>query len=162
MANQTGFSTTTKFSDEVRDGADLCDHVTAEDLSNAVGYFYERDSFGLVGAYICCQACTDAGKNAEAEELVCCDDCKLSFPRKQTIAWKWYDFYAAQGDEPTIVCDTCQDADKHKARVAQDQRNYNEEFGDNGVDDFFDLDDDSQDEEEEEIDDDQFVDEGEV
>lgn len=137
MANQTGFSTTTTFGDEVMSGADFCEHVSPESLSNAVGYFYERDSFGLVYAEICCQACKEKGQNAEAEELVCCDDCKLSFPRKHTIAWKWYDFYAAQGDEPTIVCDTCQLADKHKQRVARDASNYQEEFGDDGVDDFF-------------------------
>lgn len=129
MANTTGFISTTTFSDEVMSGTDFCDHVTAEDLSKGVGYFYERDSFGLVFSEICCQECKDKAKAKEAEVIVQCGDCKQSFPRKLTTEWRWYDFYAAQGDIPSIVCNTCWTAETHQQRMARDARDYNEEMG---------------------------------
>lgn len=134
MANTTGFKATTTFGDDVMVGTDFCEHVKEDDLSQAVGFFYERDSFGWVFTEICCQACKDKVKAEEAEVLVTCADCALPHPRKSTSEWKWYDFYAAQGDEPTIICNGCWSAEKHQQRMARDQQDYNAEFGHNEPD----------------------------
>ena len=140
MANQTGWVMTSTPRQEVIDGADFCDHVSAEDMCKAVGYGYESDSCGLVAAYICCQECCDAARKQEQEELVTCNDCGQRHPRKNVTAWKWYDFYAAQGDEPIEVCNGCWDQPKHQQRLKKDAQDYAEEFG---VED--DLDDDEDD-----------------
>lgn len=139
MANQSGFRYTANYS-SVIEGADLCEHATEKGLDQAVGYFYESDSFGYVAVFICCETCREASQQQEDAELVCCADCKKEVPQGQTIAWKWYDFYAAQGDEPIIVCKECRVADTHRARVAKDDAEYAEEMG-HGDDDQDDDDD---------------------
>lgn len=128
MANKTGFKTTKTFSD-ILSGTDFCDHVKEDDLSKAVGFFYERDSFGWVGTEICCQDCKDQGLEEEQATLVCCADCSGTFPRSQVIEWVPYDFYEPQGDVPTIVCHGCRLAEKHSRRVAKDQADHDHEFG---------------------------------
>ena len=135
MSNQVGFRHTATFT-SVIDGADLCEHVTENGLAKAVGYFYERDSFGFVSVLICCEECREEIKKAEDATLVCCFDCKKQVLQGQTVAWKWYDFYAAQGDEPYIICNECRVKDTHKARVAKDNKEHGEEmYGNDDQDD---------------------------
>lgn len=105
---------------------DLCEHLQIGDKAIV---HTERDSFGPVGEVILCQDCEDERLKEEAEVQVICHDCKQEHPRSQTIAWKWYDFYAAQGDEPLTICDACRVADKHQARVRADEREYCLEHG---------------------------------
>jgi len=49
-------------------------------------------------------------------------------PITRGFNWKWYDFYAAQGDEPLRICYACQKLAKHKTRVRRDREDYNAEF----------------------------------
>lgn len=41
--------------------------------------------------------------------------------QRDTISWRWYDFYAAQGDEPLTVCKECLVKPKHVSRVKKDR-----------------------------------------
>lgn len=129
MTNTTGIRMTTSFTPELLAGGDLCEHITHDDLSKAVGFTYERDSFGYVGAYICCKPCMDKIKEEIDNEPTFCHDCNLTFPKKETRRWTPYDFYEAQGDVATIVCDTCVDGKRHQDRVALDDHYYRLEFG---------------------------------
>lgn len=115
------------FNVTVRDEFDMCSHL--EVGQKAYRVIYEYDSFGTLGAWACCEACSEAADKAEDEENVICFDCGGEFQRQETHEWKPYDFYAAQGDEPLIICKTCRIAPKHLARVRNDEDNYNWEFG---------------------------------
>jgi hypothetical protein len=46
---------------------------------------------------------------------------KKQFKQKDLTTWKWYDFYAAQGDEPLLLCKECRNGERHKKRVAEDR-----------------------------------------
>jgi hypothetical protein len=96
----------------------LCSHVEVGETPYAV--FKEDDSFGPVGRYAVCEDCYKEEKAKEEEELVTCDDCKKKHPRKDVMSWRWYDFYAAQGDEPFEICNECWDLPKHSVRRADD------------------------------------------
>lgn len=92
-----------------------CKHV-AKDASLLHVVSYENDSFGKEG-YCMCKEC-DAQMRAEldAEEVVC-EDCGKTYVRCETISWRWYGFYAPQGDEPLVICASCQDGETHKKRL---------------------------------------------
>lgn len=135
MANQTGFRATTNFTKEDKECSDYCPHVSHKKLKHAVGYFYERDSCGPVAQYIVCESCRVKCQEQEDNQEVVCHDCKQTVLVKNSIEWKWYDFYAPQGDEPIIICNDCRKLQKHIDRVAKDTRDYNEEFGHDDVDD---------------------------
>jgi len=139
MANQTGYRATTKFPH--LDSSDFCGHVSHADHSKAVGYFYEEDSFGPVGHYIVCAECRDKIKNEAQQANVCCHDCCLTVKVKDSISWTPYDYYPAQGDVPTIVCNNCVGLFKHQQRVAIDAADYKAEFGCNDDDDNYDEED---------------------
>lgn len=104
---------------------DLCDHIKMGDRCWDIT---ENDSFGIVSGYYCCQACKDEADREEGEELVYCADCGEEKKTKDTIRWKWYDFYAPQGDEPLIICNECADKEKHQARVTKDLESYEREM----------------------------------
>lgn len=114
-----------------------CEHAEVD--ASVVAYVrYEKDSFGPVSSYACCEECDKKADEEEGNELHTCHDCNQDKPRKDGIEWKWYDFYAPQGDEPLFICNCCQKEPKHLQRVETDRRNYEEEFGkdeDNGNDD---------------------------
>jgi len=129
VANTTGFTSTTTFSEEVLSGADFCKHVSMKKLNKGVGFFYERDSFGYVFAEIVCEACRVKGLEELGNSIEVCADCGKEHPRKETRQWRWYDFYAPQGDEPRIICNTCWDLDRHVQRMANDKLDYEREFG---------------------------------
>lgn len=99
--------------------SDLCEHVKA-DPASAVALFKEDDTFGPVVRYICCATCRDQQIKEEGEEKIACQDCGTVYTRKEVIFWKWYDFYAPQGDEPLVICRPCAQATRHKLRVSQD------------------------------------------
>jgi hypothetical protein len=140
MANVTGYRATTTF--RYLDQSDFCDHVSHGDVSNAVGEFYEDDSFGPVGIYIVCAACRDKCLESQGNEPKVCHDCRMTVLHKDTITWKWYDFDSRQGDEPLVICNGCCVLPTHIARVDNDTRNYREEMG---YEDEDDRDDDDQD-----------------
>ena len=96
-----------------------CEHVI-ENPSLLYVIQYENDSFGREG-YCCCKVCYDAGEQARQEEPTTCHECKQTFPRSETTTWRWYDFYAPQGDTPMVICNTCYAAPKHQARMARDR-----------------------------------------
>lgn len=62
-------------------------------------------------------------------ETEVCHDCKKPFFKKDGIEWKWYDFYAAQGDEPLSICNQCRKGETHRHRVERDRVDYEEEMG---------------------------------
>lgn len=144
MANECGYSNSKNYLQHL-DAADYCDHVTKEDLSKAVGYIYERDSFGYVFMEIVCEECRAKRQEQADDAMVCCHDCKKEHPRKVTTAWKWYDFYAPQGDEPYEICEDCWKEPKHQTRLANDKANYDAEFGTTDDEDFDDDVDDEED-----------------
>lgn len=60
-------------------------------------------------------------------ETEVCYDCKKPTFKKDGFEWKWYDFYAAQGDEPLFICNQCRKGEVHRHRVENDRRNAEEE-----------------------------------
>lgn len=62
-------------------------------------------------------------------ETEVCHDCKKPFFKKDGIEWKWYDFYAAEGDEPLFICNQCRKGEVHRHRVESDRIDYEEEMG---------------------------------
>lgn len=105
-----------------------CQHVE-NDPSLATHVSRENDSFGIVSQYVCCQACFEELKQEEGRKVVTCNDCHGVFEAKDTKQWRWYDFYAAQGDIPLTVCNTCWDKDRHQNRMAKDHQDYIDELG---------------------------------
>lgn len=105
-----------------------CEHVEV-DVNMAYAIRRERDSFGTVGSYLVCEACDDKADEEEGQEEHVCVDCKQTHLAKDGIAWRWYDFYEAQGDVPTRICNACKVLPKHKLRVANDQAEHDREFG---------------------------------
>jgi len=110
------------------------DHVD-QDPSTAFVLEGEQDSFGPVSRYVSCEQCYRDSQEERRKELVRCDDCKLAIPSENVRTWKWYDFYAPQGDEPYHICESCWDAPAHVARMKKDdeERACEEEYydGDN-------------------------------
>lgn len=106
---------------------DECEHV-----QNHPEMLYvisrENDSFGIVGEYGMCQSCYRQMKENINNEKVICHDCHQTVNKGDTISWKWYDFYAPQGDEPMIICNHCRTLPKHKQRVIKDREEYEEEI----------------------------------
>ncbi|BAQ02689.1 hypothetical protein AVU38_gp161 [Ralstonia phage RSL2] len=111
-----------------------CEHVEA-DVNLATVIRREMDSFGPVSSFVCCKACDEKADEEEGNEECHCADCKLTVKKKDGFEWRWYDFYAAQGDEPLFICNACKELDKHKARVARDDADRRAEFGDDNSDD---------------------------
>lgn len=105
-----------------------CEHVE-KDINLAYALRAERDSFGPVSTWLCCKACEEAAEEAEGEVEEVCADCGKTHKAKDGIAWKWYDFYAAQGDEPLQICNECRKAEKHLERVRRDREDYEAEMG---------------------------------
>lgn len=103
-----------------------CEHVEADPSVMAV-VAYENDSFGREG-YCLCEACDDLSVEHEDNEEHVCHDCKSCKPLKEGVMWKWYDFYAAQGDEPLFICNECRKKDTHINRVRRDRQDYEEEM----------------------------------
>jgi hypothetical protein len=105
---------------------DTCEHILKPEDLHVV--LYENDSFGNEGRAVC-KVCYNKIKEEDNVEVVCCD-CLNVFLAKDTIEWKWYDFYTPQGDEPLIICNSCKCLPKHLKRIERDARMYKEEFGD--------------------------------
>jgi len=103
-----------------------CEHVEADPML-AFGFTAENDSFGRE-TYVMCRACWDEAEQEEDEEEHTCFDCKKKFKLKDGFLWKWYDFYAAQGDEPLPICNECAGKEKHLARRRKDAAERDEEL----------------------------------
>ena len=107
--------------------ADLCPHVE-EDVSKAFICHQETDSFGPVGQYVACKECNEELRKEEEEEKHHCRDCGNTVLMKNGRFWKWYDFYAPQGDEALFVCDECWTEPQHENRMERDNEEYHEEM----------------------------------
>lgn len=105
---------------------DKCEHVEAGVAPHAL--CKEDDSFGPVGRTILCKACYEKDRDAEKERLCFCNDCKKEIRRWDLRGWRWYDFYAAQGDEELLLCAECWEAPRHKERMRQDKEDEEAEF----------------------------------
>lgn len=107
---------------------DCCEHVAA-DPALLFAVHRENDSFGSESTCLC-EACSGkVTEEEEAEEHVCAD-CGATFTLESGgVLWKWYDFYAAQGDEPRPICGACRTSERHLARVRKDRADYEEESG---------------------------------
>ena len=103
-----------------------CEHCE-EDPSKVYAVFYENDPWGREG-HCLCESCYDKAIEEEGEEILTCHDCGAEHPKKEMRIWRWYDFYAAQGDEPIIVCPKCRVAEKHIQRVRKDEADMNDEL----------------------------------
>ena len=115
MANTEGYLSTKRFTK--LECADFCEHCSADDLSKAVGYYYERDSFGLVSQYIVCEPCRLANEEAHGNQPTNCHDCGKTVLIKDTIEWKSYDFVMEVYEEPIEICTECQCGEKHQKRI---------------------------------------------
>lgn len=102
-----------------------CEHVAAGE--EGVALLKEDDSFGPVLRVVVCCACLDEADRAEAERVDTCDDCHALKPMSEIQEWRWYDFYAPQGDEPLLICDACRELPKHQERVRRDRAEREEE-----------------------------------
>jgi len=107
---------------------EACDHVR-ENSELAVAIFTEKDSFGPLCWYAVCEECYQKTVKDEDAEVCACHQCKTVMTRGKLYAWKWYDFYAEQGDEPMLLCSTCRNSEQHKERVAEDRRHRKKELG---------------------------------
>lgn len=107
-------------------GDSVCEHVQ-HGKAQQYAVFKEDDSFGPVGRFVVCKACFEEEQAKEQERTEVCDDCKQ--PKRKSVCgeWRWYDFYAAQGDEPLHICDDCRQLPRHKDRVVEDRRSRDEE-----------------------------------
>jgi len=105
-----------------------CPHVE-KDINLAYALRREMDSFGPVSSWVCCKKCDDKETEREGLETAVCHDCSKSVMKKDSFLWRWYDFYAPQGDIPLRVCNACRHAPKHIERVRRDQEDYEQEFG---------------------------------
>ena len=104
-----------------------CEHVEA-DPGKLYVVHYENDSFGREG-YCLCEECDTEREEDEGNQLYTCTDCKVKFPLKDMLVWKWYDFFAVQGDEPLHLCKSCYAAPKHQERIRKDQEDRDWELG---------------------------------
>lgn len=95
-----------------------CSHVT-DKSEKLYAISYENDSFGREG-YCMCKNCWDSAEEKEGENDVVCNDCHRTIKAKDSIEWKWYDFYAPQGDIPLIICKDCEKKEKHIKRKESD------------------------------------------
>ena len=124
MANvlSTRFDVATWLGD---DRSDRCDHVQAGTEGYAV--FCEDDTFGPVMRNVVCKPCYDEAQEELHYEP--CYDCKERKKHKEILQWKWYDYYAPQGDEPLYICTACWMLPKHEARMAADREEEDDEMG---------------------------------
>ena len=106
---------------------DHCEHLKEGDTAYII--HEERDSFGTVSAYAECAACAEQRQNDEQERQVVCKDCLQRFRKADTSEWRWYDFYAPQGDEALVLCHGCWKAPKHVARMRKDEEDRLYEMG---------------------------------
>jgi len=107
--------------------SDLCEHVE-RDRSLAFRVLCEDDSFGPVARFVACKQCYDESREEARKVHHICDDCGASVAREGGIMWKWFDFYAPQGDEPLFICLTCEESPTHAKRVERDSADYEREM----------------------------------
>ena len=105
---------------------DCCEHVGA-DSSLAFVISREHDSFGSEG-YVTCESCYEQSLEEEDNSREVCHDCSQTVLRKEGYFWKWYDFYAPQGDEPLFICHECAKKEKHTERIRRDREEYEAEM----------------------------------
>lgn len=109
------------------DCSERCEHVDS-DPGTAYSVFTEDDSFGPVLRYIVCRPCYEKAKQEKNDEKHVCHDCGKSVRWAEGNTWKWYDFYAEQGDQPMFLCFACYDAPKHQDRMARDREEERKEL----------------------------------
>ena len=109
------------------DRSDLCEHVEVN-RTQAYAVLCEDDCSGLVVRYVVCVSCYAAHEQEEGSRIRRCCDCHKDVQQKEGGEWRWYDFYAAQGDEPMFLCDVCRRLPRHLERRRRDLEDYQEEM----------------------------------
>lgn len=104
-----------------------CEHILAGEPCYCE--YVESDSFGIVGESPVCKDCYDKIELEAQAEIHSCHDCHKKVPASEGVFWRWYDFYAPQGDEPMFICNECTVKPTHINRREKDQRDYNYEMG---------------------------------
>lgn len=99
---------------------EFCDHVQVN-KSLAYVSLNEDDGFGPLSRYVVCKPCYEKAQQEYAEQSTYCDDCKQYKKNSQMRQWRWFDFYAAQGDEPVDICKECWELPKHEKRMSNDR-----------------------------------------
>lgn len=109
-------------------GADFCEHCSANDLSAAVGYFYEQENGQYVFAEIVCEVCRLEAQKVIDETPETCEDCHHEVPHKDVRYWRPYYFHAPSGDVPATICKACWELPKHQERMKKDDEDYRAEM----------------------------------
>lgn len=109
----------------VDEADDVCEHLKVGDTCHCIG---EQDSFGPVSRFYECADCRKKSRESADEVMEFCHDCGTEHPRKDMRQWRWFDFYAPQGDEPLEICNCCWEAPKHQERMLRDRQNKDAEY----------------------------------
>lgn len=117
MTNIT-YGNASSLSSDVLERADRCVHAQV-DLSLGVKYSMESDTFGILEVCVQCKTCFEETKRQDR-----LNHCHYCGAEKETDQWRWYDFYAPQGDVPLEVCSDCWDGPAHQRRISRDNDNY--------------------------------------
>ena len=92
-------------------------------------YTAECDPWGRETYYMC-ESCWEALQEEIRNEEVVCSDCHGTFLRKDVTEWRPWDFSAAEGDTPFIICNNCSSLPPHLNRVEYDREMCRRECGD--------------------------------
>ncbi len=95
----------------------MCEHVE-KDRTVAYRVYREDDTFGPVGRHVVCKECFEKEEDQPFHSP--CEDCGQLKPSSEMKSWKWYDYYAPQGDEPLYICVECIKLPKHLERKRRD------------------------------------------
>lgn len=104
---------------------DRCKHLKVGSI--APRYTAECDPWGRETYYMC-EDCWEKLQAEIAAEEVVCDDCKGTFPKRDTVEWKWHDFDPSQGDKELCICNNCVSLPTHLNRVENDRRAFEHDF----------------------------------
>lgn len=132
MSNTTNITFTKihNVSDKVME---CCEHVT-KDLSLVCEVMVTKTEESEQLKALCKECTLEMLKKLDKEEeeadtrTEVCYDCHKEVRRAKITYWRWYDFCAAQGDEPIKICDNCLGKTKHVNRVLRDREDYEEEM----------------------------------
>lgn len=96
----------------VKEEDDTCGHLKVGE--RAFNTVVESDTLApSTESYHECEACY----NSRMVELTNCPCCSRQIEVGDLREWRWYGFYAPQGDEPITLCVKCWDEPTHQRRI---------------------------------------------